>query len=240
MNEPYDETLGLKENPDAEMLRYGRFMTLEPSAPAPRAAIASSFLDGGTSPEAVGFLQGKVEGQPDQEIDKASADAFYSFQLIRGLIFMGSIEAAEQEFAAWAHPEEGHLYHRTAAIVAEHSDGDFKKAMLHYDEAAKSWPAPVDQRFQGSHVGCARKAGEAERAKELEAKYKSLLEIVMEPVVQNGLHNAIDLLPKPEAVKAFATFYEKLGRMEDSKRWLETLETTIKVEVQRPAVDEGF
>ncbi len=241
MNTPYDEELGFELNAQTEMRRYGRFMRLEPSAPAPRAAIASRYLDEGTAPEAVDLLQGKLEGEPDEEIDTASADAFYSFQLIRGLVFMGKIEEAEQEFAAWAHPEEGHLYHRTAAMMAEQSDGDFKKAMLHYDEAAKSWPAPLDQKFHALHVACARKAGLAERAKELDADYKSRVEVVMEPVVQLGLHNAVDMLPKPEAVKVFATFYEKLGRLEDSKRWLETLKTAAPpVEVKRPPVDEGF
>lgn len=231
INKPFDESLNLDQNAETEMYRYGTFMQLEPSAPAPRAAIASRYLDEGTAKEAVALMMEDV-------IDRSKADEFFVYQLTRGLVYLGRLDEAEKEFEAWSFEKDGHLYHRLAALMAEQNEGDYKKALDHYDKASRFWPSPVDQQFQALHVSAMRKARNAEAAEELDKKIKAQLAWALNPRVHLTLNEAIKKLPDPKAVQAFASFYAGLGREKDSKRWLATLDA--KEEIVQPSIQDGF
>jgi tetratricopeptide (TPR) repeat protein len=239
MNEEFDRTLNLPKQANTEILRYVNFIDFEPSAPGPRAALASTALDAGSPKEAVDVLT-------SDEVDRSQADAFYTYQLIRGYVMLGELEKARAEFDGWAMEKDGHYYSRAAALITEEVDGEFEKAIPFYKEALTSWPGPVDFIFQGRYVACLRKAKQAEEADAEEARFKAQSGW-SKPELQKEMLGMLEKLPEPEAIKKFAAFYKMMNRDKDSERWLSLLESNKMVApepsmpgIPTPDADGGF
>ncbi|MFK7819791.1 MAG: hypothetical protein AB8G99_13810 [Planctomycetaceae bacterium] len=218
MNGGYDRLIDLEGRPDAEVLRYSGFIQIEPSAPGPRSAIASTALDGGSPKEAMEILMA-------EEVDRTDADPFFTYQVIRGHVMLGQLEEATAEFDAWPHEEEGHYFNRAGALIAEEVDGEYEKALPFYKRALDHWPGPVDLAYRNNYVACLRKAKQPEKADSEEARFKSQ-STWADPKLQTELRELLEALPDPEAIKRFADFYRRMNRDKDADRWLALLETT--------------
>ncbi len=210
LNSAYDQTMGIKPGPQAELQRYDQFVKNEPEAPAPRAAGASHLIE-------LSMFQEAIDTMTAPEVDRSEQDEFFVSTLIDGYLGLEKFEEAKQELAGWAFGET-YAFHRAAAMVSEVVDKDYDKAIVHYEAGMKLWPGAIDMKTRQRYIACLRLAGQDEKATAAEEKMHKD-NALLDPELHAALREAIKNLHDPDATELFAGFYSALGREVDARRW---------------------
>ncbi|MSR56991.1 MAG: tetratricopeptide repeat protein [Planctomycetaceae bacterium] len=216
-----DEQMGFRRFADenarrVELNRLLAYRHAEPDEPVVHAAVARWFLDEGDPEQALHVLEQGLQ------IAAAPDDAYFVAALVAVLIELGRLEQADELFARWPEPHEGHYYWNSAGLLQAELHWDNRAAAKAYDQALAAWPGQIDWKCQFRKANCLALAGDEQHAAEARRRSHAIRD-QFKPDVLLRLRRALEDPDDPENLKSIVDFYAAFGCDTEVRYWKETL-----------------
>lgn len=214
-----DEHMGFRRSDDetARRIELNRLLTFrqeEPDQPVLHAAVARWFQDEGDIEQALHVLEQGLQ------IATAADDAFFVATMVSVLIEIGRLEEADEMFARWPAPCDGHDYWKSAGLLQAEWHRDYRAAADAYAKAIAAWPGPTDWKCQFRQAGCLALAGDEPQAAQARRRAGRVQDL-FKPETQQRLRSALETPDDPIHLKTIVEFYKALGRDAEVRFWRE-------------------